>query len=139
MTSKSSPKLKPTVWDGLVVIAVALLAVVISITVYGGKREVQDLTVVVTVAGQEVTRTPLSSFPDADTPYCSNGYTLYVAPVYDDTPVGICVTRSDCPSQDCVHTGTITQAGQSIVCLPAEIVVHLEGTPQGDLPDIVVG
>ena len=48
------------------------------------------------------------------------------------------VEQSDCPSQDCVHTGTITRAGQSIVCLPAQIVVHLEGASE-DAPDVIVG
>ena len=48
------------------------------------------------------------------------------------------VTDSDCPTQDCVHTGVITRAGQSIVCLPAQVVVHLEGTAP-DAPDVIVG
>ena len=48
------------------------------------------------------------------------------------------VTDSDCPTQDCVHTGVITRAGQSIVCLPAQVVVHLEGTAS-DAPDVIVG
>ena len=37
------------------------------------------------------------------------------------------VSESDCPNQDCVHSGAISRAGQSIVCLPARVAVTLEG------------
>ena len=37
-------------------------------------------------------------------------------------------------------SGTITRAGQSIVCLPARIIIQLEGgAPAPDGPDIVIG
>ena len=50
------------------------------------------------------------------------------------------VAEADCPTQDCVHTGTITRSGQSIVCLPARIVIQLTGgQPDGDAVDIVIG
>ena len=48
------------------------------------------------------------------------------------------VAESDCPGQDCVHTGTITRAGQSIVCLPEQVVVQLTGGGGGG-PDAVLG
>ena len=37
------------------------------------------------------------------------------------------VSESDCPNQDCVHSGAISRAGQSIVCLPARVADTLEG------------
>ena len=37
------------------------------------------------------------------------------------------VSESDCPNQDCVHSGAISRAGQSVVCLPARVAVTLEG------------
>ena len=52
---------------------------------------------------------------------------------------GLRVSSSDCPTQDCVHTGAISRAGQSIVCLPAQVVVHLEGASGTDAPDVIVG
>ena len=48
------------------------------------------------------------------------------------------MTASDCPTQDCVHTGAITRSGQSIVCLPGRIVIQLEGGGDGG-PDLVIG
>ena len=39
---------------------------------------------------------------------------------------------------DCVRTGTITRAGQSIVCLPEQVVVQLTGA-SADGPDVILG
>ena len=52
---------------------------------------------------------------------------------------GAYVSHSDCPTQECVHTGVIRRAGQSIVCLPAQVVVYLEGKPAAGAPDVIVG
>lgn len=45
---------------------------------------------------------------------------------------------SDCPTQDCVHTGWISKPGQSIVCLPNRLVVELVGGGSPDV-DVVIG
>lgn len=37
------------------------------------------------------------------------------------------VTDADCPDKTCEHTGIITRAGQSIVCLPNGVVVSISG------------
>ena len=55
--------------------------------------------------------------------YESRGYTLTVAVENG----AVRVSESDCPNQDCVHSGAISRAGQSIVCLPARVAVTLEG------------
>lgn len=36
------------------------------------------------------------------------------------------VREADCPNQDCVHQGTISQVGQQIVCLPHEMWIEIE-------------
>lgn len=135
MTSRPLPELKPTWWDGFIVAAVLLLAAIVVAVFYGDKVADADLTVVVSVGGETVDTIPLSDFPAEPKTYQNNDITLTVA-VEDG---GICVEKSDCPTQDCVHTGTIRRAGQSIVCLPAQIVIHLEGTADADAPDLIVG
>ncbi len=50
---------------------------------------------------------------------------------------GVCVVHSDCPGQDCVHTGRITRSGQSIVCLPEQVVIQLTGGTSD--ADVVLG
>lgn len=134
MTSRSSTvKLKPTVWDGVIAAAVIAIAVIVAVVFYGNKTYSGELRVVVSVGNRVVDTLPLSDEKSTHT-YCHNGYTLLV--LMDGS--GVRVEQSDCPSQDCVHTGTITRAGQSIVCLPAQIVVYLEGASD-DAPDVIVG
>jgi len=139
---RRSPKLRPTLWDGLVVLLTLALALSSAWFVWGGAQDTGELTVVVSVDGEEVERWPLKEGPDGDGVYSHNGYTLKVGmsyPIYPDVPC-IRVVESDCPTQDCVHTGEIGRAGQSIVCLPARIIIQLEGSAEiNDGPDLVIG
>ena len=61
--------------------------------------------------------------------YENNGYTLRLAASPASGGDGVRVEAADCPTQDCVHTGVISRGGQSIVCLPARIIIRLEGGP----------
>lgn len=132
-TSSSPPELKWNRFDALVALAVVLLAVVSALCFYLPKNQSGALTVVIDISGQEVLRVPLSDFTEATV--TSRGYTLHIAAEGG----AVSVTDSDCPTQDCVHTGAISRAGQSIVCLPAQVVVHLEGASGTDAPDAIVG
>mgnify|MGYP001050663342 FL=1 len=147
---KPSPKLRPTVWDGLVVLCVAALAVGVAFFQWrGGTTEA--LTAVVSVNGTEADRFAPADLLEAPRTYENNGYTLEVAlsidyehPASSALPPsgesGLRVARSDCPTQDCVHTGTISRSGQSIVCLPARIIIRLEGgTPEDGGVDAILG
>lgn len=42
------------------------------------------------------------------------------------------VTQSSCPGGDCMHTGAISRAGQSIVCMPGRVVVKIIGEESAD-------
>ena len=42
------------------------------------------------------------------------------------------VTSSDCSGQDCVRHRPISRRGESIVCLPREIVIRIPGEPETD-------
>lgn len=135
MTSRSSPNLKPTLWDALVVLAVIVLGVVVALAVYGGKGADGALTCVITDHGEEVQRINMSTLDDAEYIEVIGDYHLTVRL----SPNGVEVVESTCPHQDCVHSPRIVRAGESIVCLPAQIVIHLEGTPAADAPDVIVG
>ena len=110
----------------------ALLAVAVALWFYLPKTQSGELTVVISTGGEETERVKLNSF--TETTVTHNGYTLRITA--DGS--GVRVTDSDCPTQDCVHTGTITRAGQSIVCLPEQVVVQLTGGGGGG-PDAVLG
>lgn len=131
-TNPSQHELKFNRFDALVALIIALLAVAAALWFYLPRSQSGQLTVVISVAGEETRRVPLSDF--TETTVTGGGYSLRVS----TRDGGVAVTDSDCPTQDCVHTGVITRAGQSIVCLPAQVVVHLEGTAP-DAPDVIVG
>lgn len=49
----------------------------------------------------------------------------------------IAITASDCPGEDCVHSGWISSSGRSIVCLPNGLEIRV--TAKTDDVDFVVG
>ena len=130
--------------DALVALAVALLAAVTALLFYLPRTQSDQLTLVITVGGQEQSRTPVTQLPDGPVRIEGRGgYTLTLSPSYSDLPFSpewsVRVSDSDCPGQDCVHTGAISRAGQSIVCLPAQVVISLVGAATPDAPDVIVG
>ena len=124
---KRSPKLKPTKWDALVVLTVLLLALGLGARPYFAAKSAgffarDAMNVIKSVSdGETVERCALSNYEGGT--YESRGYTLTVAVENG----AVRVSESDCPNQDCVHSGAISRAGQSIVCLPARVAVTLEG------------
>ncbi len=64
----------------------------------------------------------------------SNGHSLTV--VIENGAVS--VTESDCPDGVCVNSGTISRAGQAIVCVPAGVTVRVDGN-RSDHADIIAG
>ena len=130
MRMKRSPELKPTRRDALVVLAVLAAAAVIGARTFFAPQGA-GLTVCVAIDGETVERCALESY--AGGTYESRGYTLTVAA--EDGAVR--VSGSDCPNQDCVRSGAISRAGQSIVCLPARVAVTLEGAADGY--DLIAG
>ena len=136
MSLKPSPKLHPVGWDLLVVIAVVILAAAVGIGLLG-TSESGPLTAVISADGQEEERVVLSALTEPEERVLhGEGYTLHLILSAD----GAEMITSDCPTQECVHTGKITRSGQSIVCLPARIVVQLEGgAAADDGVDLVIG
>ena len=136
MAGKRTPRLKPTIWDGAVALCVILLASSILLGRWRGGAS-DALTAVVCADGAEIDRVDLSRTDvSRERDYSGNGYTLRVT----FAPDGVQVLNADCPTQDCVHTGIIKRGGQSIVCLPARIVIRLEGgASDADAPDAVLG
>lgn len=135
MKQSASTELRPTLWDALVALIVLALAAAVAVFVYGGRDASAPLRAVITDHGTVVETVELARIDGEKTLTIQGDYTLTVTV----TPGSAAVTVSDCPTQDCVHTGTITHAGQTIVCLPAQVIVTLEGTPDGAVPDVIVG
>ena len=132
-TNASRPELKFNRYDAVVAAIVALLAVAVALWFYLPKTQSGELTVVISTGGEETKRVKLNSF--TETTVTHNGYTLRITA--DGS--GVRVADSDCPTQDCVHTGTIARAGQSIVCLPHQVVVEVVDEPSESGVDLIAG
>ena len=131
-----SPKLRPGIWDALVVLLVAALAVGCAWAVWSGGDQGTELTAVVSVDGVETERLALKAADGTERTIRAGGYTLRLRM----TETEVWVESADCPTQDCVHTGHISRGGQSIVCLPARVIIQLEGGVQVDTGvDAVIG
>ena len=112
---------------------VAALAIFTAAWYYGGLARSGPLTAAIVHRGQVVQTVELDRLTEEMTVTVEGDYHLTILLDRD----GVRVAESDCPGQDCVHTGTITRAGQSIVCLPEQVVVQLTGGGGG--PDAVLG
>ena len=134
---KSSVKLTPTRWDALVAAVILLLALACGGGYWARALSAGDaLAAVVSVDGRETDRVRLDGLSAAETrSYSSNGYTVTV----EFSAGAVRVAASDCPNQDCVHTGAVSGAGRSIVCLPARISIQITGSASGGGPDVVIG
>lgn len=136
MSMKPSVKTKPGAADAVAAGVILLLAAILALSLWAFSREQGDgaLTAVVSANGEEIDRVPLGPASQERT-YTRSGYTLYV--VFSAS--GVQVAEADCPTQDCVHTGAIQRPGQSIICLPARVVIQLEGQAADSGVDAVIG
>ncbi len=46
---------------------------------------------------------------------------------------------ADCPDQLCVRQTAISRSGETIICLPNEVVVTIEGGGDGNETDVIAG
>ena len=132
MKSTHSPKLRPTFFDALVVLLVLALAIGTAWWFYGGLRRSGPAEYIITHRGQEIARGELSQPREIAV---DGEYHLRI--VCDGQ--SIYVHHSDCPTQDCVRTGKATHPGQSIVCLPEQVIVKLVGMKTASDPDLIIG
>ena len=65
----------------------------------------------------------------------SLGYTLE----YQVKGGSLSVTGCTCPDKICVRTPAISKPGQSIICLPAHIIISVDGGESGGNADIIAG
>lgn len=87
-------------------------------------------TVVVEVNGRVVIRKELDRLagPEELTVPGENGMEWTIAL----SPEGAEVVSANCPDKTCRRAGRLTRAGESAVCLPGRMVLHLEGESSTD-------
>ena len=97
-TYPSTPKLRPTLWDGVVAALVAALAIVTILCFYG-RRTGAPQAVTITHRGALIQTIRLTGLTGTKTVAIDGDYHLEI----QVDSGGVCVVHSDCPGQDCVQ------------------------------------
>ena len=122
---KSNVKLTFVPGDIVVIVCVIALAVFVGIF-FGKKLDTKEESMVAVYKdGKKVQEFSLDQDREILLEY---DYTNKV--VVKDRKVAI--TESDCPGEDCVHSGWLGQGGRSLVCLPNRVEIRLEGESEVD-------
>ena len=109
----------------LLAIAVVAVAALVVAAVFWPKRVQQDAVVQIYQNSQLIKECSLHTEE-----------TITVDGEYHNTIVvsagKVAITESDCPGEDCVHSGWISGAGRSIVCLPNKVEIRIAGEAEVD-------
>lgn len=126
---KSDIKLNFQKGDILAVIIVLLITVCIGLAFVPFLGESQDAVVQIWQDGRLMKELPLDE-----------NRSIEVAKEYHNVITikdgKVSVTESNCPGEDCVHSGWIGTVGRSIVCLPNRVEVRIVGS-QDDVDFVV--
>ena len=100
----------------VIILAAGVLGLVLSGRAAGG-------SVIVEQGGEVIFHSSLAGAAEGKTVEISGEYPLTVKVDRN----GAFIEHAACKDQVCVRAGRISQAGQAIVCLPARVVVRIEG------------
>ena len=125
MRSPATDRRRPTLWDGLLALLVAAAAA--ALLFFLRPAESNFLTASIVLDGETIGTYDLTGLTEPVTLTVDQAdYPLTIRL----EPGRVCIGESACPSQDCVHTGWISRAGEQIICLPNRLVISLTGGQQ---------
>ena len=124
--TKYVPKYRFCRYDAVVIVLVVLIAAGVAFQLYFATQNTltadSHLEAVLTVAGEEVWRTNITDVTTQQT----HKVTLDAGSFTVTAESGkVRISSSDCPDQICVHTGSLSSAGQTAVCLPFKVVLKV--------------
>lgn len=97
-----------------------ILAVLFIFKNYSSKKHM-ELRLVASVSGKEELNIPLQS-DDKE-----SFYTLSNNMVVAVKGTNVWIKKSDCKNQICVHSGVLSKAGDTAVCVPNKTVIEIKG------------
>lgn len=103
--------------NDLILISVLVLIAVISLVLFFTLSEKENLTVLIYENNELIYEGDM----EEEKEITCNQVTIII------NKDGVYVLQSNCKDQICVHQGKIHRAGQTIICLPNQVVVRLEG------------
>ena len=114
--------------DWVAIVAVLVLAVGLWVLCMPRAQAGRDAVAQIYREGKLVQELPLFSTQEVEI----QGDYLNIVSVENGR---VCFSHSDCPGEDCVHSGSISQPGRSLVCLPNRVEVRISGS--GDVDFVV--
>lgn len=111
--------------DAVIVVSIVLMAVFIGVLFQLKIEREQADAVVIYQNGEKIQELSLKENREV---VLSNHYTNRV----EIKEGKVSITQSDCPGEDCVHSGWISKPGRSIVCLPNRVEIRIEGSAEVD-------
>lgn len=145
MTENDRPGFRFGFRDLVLIIALAMIGVIPFVVMHNmrGAEQSARTAAVLTIAGDEVWRCAIDDGMDP-VEYSADIDGEIFTMIADST--GARVSHSDCPDKICVETGTISKAGQTVVCVPFRAVLRIEYadddpelTDVGDAIDAISG
>ena len=103
--------------DVLAIVAVAVLAVIVAVS-FLPSGDAENVQAQIYQSGELV---ETLSLDEEQTLEITGKYTNVIT-VQDGA---VFISFSDCPGEDCVHSGAIHSTGRSLVCLPNEVEVRV--------------
>lgn len=111
--------------DVIVIAFVLILAILTGYLFWWETNSGKTDTVVIYKDGQKIRELSLEENTEVTV---TNLYTNKI--VIQDQKAAM--KESDCPGEDCVHSGWIGGSGRSIVCLPNRVEIRIEGKEEVD-------
>lgn len=126
---KRKPLLRFCKGDWSAIVLVLLLAAATAAAFLPERGSGGHAVVQILMDGAVIQEMPL----EADAQYTLQGAYTNIVEIRDGE---VSIIESDCPGADCVHSGRISSAGRSIVCLPNKAEVRVIGT-EGEVDFVV--
>jgi len=119
-------QLKPKIGDAVLVFI--LMMIIVFAPVIMASQAGNDLTAVITKDGAVIAKVKLTGLENpVEIPYEGSTPGVIVA---ENGRVRF--KEAHCPDQLCVKTGWLTKPGQTAACLPARVMIRIEGSSSTD-------
>ena len=130
MVKKKEMRLSLCKGDILVAFFIAMLAILVGVLFLMWTGKDKGNTVVVYREGEKVQELPLHEDREI---LIENSYINKLVVRQGKAAI----VESDCPGEDCVHSGWIQDKGRSLVCLPNRVEIRIEGVTDAEVDFIV--
>ena len=117
--------------NDLFLLLAVFLIVIVSALIYTFTREEGSYAVVLK-NGAEIGRYSLSK--NCEVPVVDGDMITNILVICDGNAQ---ISEATCPDQICVEHRSVSKVGETIVCLPNEVVIKIIASENGDSPDIV--